>query len=298
MRKTALSMVTLLCGLLLFTACKPKEEAAPKGKDIYVQLYSVRDDIKADYAATIAQVAEMGYTGVEAAGYNDGQFYGLSPADFKQSIEGVGMEVLSSHTSRPLAEKPAETNWDETWAWWDAAIQAHKDAGMKYIVVPWMPTPTTLADLQVYCDYYNQLGERCNAAGLRFGYHNHSFEFKEIEGKLMYDYLIENTDPAKVFFQMDVYWVIEGGQDPVAYFNKYPGRVVQLHIKDETEIGRSGKVDFENIFANVEASGAKYMIVEVERYTGTPLEGVKESYDFLNNAAYYKDTYAEAPPAE
>ena len=98
MRKTALSMVTLLCGLLLFTACKPKEEAAPKGKDIYVQLYSVRDDIKADYAATIAQVAEMGYTGVEAAGYNDGQFYGLSPADFKQSIEGVGMEVLSSHT--------------------------------------------------------------------------------------------------------------------------------------------------------------------------------------------------------
>ncbi|HHU26393.1 MAG TPA: sugar phosphate isomerase/epimerase [Bacteroidales bacterium] len=296
MRKITLSMVTLLCGLLLFTACNPKEDAKPKGKDIYVQLYSVRDDIKADYTATIAQVAEMGYTGVEAAGYNDGQFYGLSPADFKQSIESVGMEVLSSHTSRPLAEKPAETNWDETWAWWDAAIQAHKDAGMKYIVVPWMPTPTTLADLQVYCDYYNQLGERCNAAGMRFGYHNHSFEFNEIEGTLMYDYLIENTDPAKVFFQMDVYWVIEGGQDPVAYFNKYPGRFELLHIKDETEIGRSGKVDFENIFNNVDASGAKYMIVEVERYTGTPLEGVKESYDFLNNAPYYKETYVEAPP--
>jgi sugar phosphate isomerase/epimerase len=109
----------------------------------------------------------------------------------------------------------------------------------------------------------------------------------------MYDYMIENTDPSKVFFQMDVYWVIEGGQDPVAYFNKYPGRFEQLHIKDETEIGRSGKVDFENILTNVDASGAKYMIVEVERYTGTPLEGVKESYDYLNNAAYYKDTYIE-----
>lgn len=258
-----------------------------------MQLYSVRDDIRSDYDATIAAVAEMGYTGVEAAGYNEGQFYGMSPADFKKSIEDAGMEVLSSHTSRPLADNPAETNWDETWAWWDTAIQAHKDAGMKYIVAPWMPTPATLADLQAYCDYYNQIGERCNAAGLRFGYHNHSFEFKEIEGQLMYDYMIENTDPDKVFYQMDVYWVIEGGHDPVAYFNKYPGRFEQLHIKDETEIGRSGKVDFENIFNNVDESGAKYMIVEVERYTGTPLEGVKESYDYLNNATYYKESYSK-----
>ena len=202
------------------------------------------------------------------------------------------MEVLSSHTARPLADNPAETNWEDTWAWWDTAIQAHKDAGMKYIVAPWMPTPTTLADLQQYCDYYNQIGERCNEAGLRFGYHNHSFEFTEIEGQLMYDYLIENTDPDKVFFQMDVYWVIEGGYNPVEYFNKYPGRFEQLHIKDETEIGRSGMVDFENIFNNVDESGAKYMIVEVERYTGTPLEGVQESYDYLNEATFVRDSYS------
>lgn len=296
MKKRSYSfMATFLCGLLVISACTQgqKTETATKGKDIYVQLYSVRDDIRSDYDATIAAVAEMGYTGVEAAGYNEGQFYGMSPADFKKSIEDAGMEVLSSHTSRPLADNPAETNWDETWAWWDTAINAHKEAGMKYIVTPWMPTPTTLADLQLYCDYYNQIGERCNAAGLRFGYHNHSFEFKEIEGQLMYDYMIENTDPDKVFYQMDVYWVIEGGHDPVAYFNKYPGRFEQLHIKDETEIGRSGKVDFENIFNNVDESGAKYMIVEVERYTGTPLEGVKESYDYLNNATYYKESYSK-----
>ncbi len=288
-------MAIFLCGLLVISACTQgqKTETATKGKDIYVQLYSVRDDIRADYDATIAAVAEMGYTGVEAAGYNEGQFYGMSPADFKKSIEDAGMEVLSSHTSRPLADNPAETNWDETWAWWDTAIQAHKDAGMKYIVVPWMPTPATLVDLQAYCDYYNQIGERCNAAGMRFGYHNHNFEFTEIEGELMYDYMLENTDPDKVFFQMDVYWVIEGGQTPVAYFNKYPGRFELLHIKDETEIGKSGKVDFENIFNNVDESGAKYMIVEVERYTGTPLEGVKESYDYLNNAAYYKESYSK-----
>jgi sugar phosphate isomerase/epimerase len=282
-----LLMAVLLVGLLIMPACKPAK------KEIYLQLYSVRDDIRADYAGTIAKVAEMGYTGVETAGYADGKFYGLSPADFKKSIEEVGMEVLASHTSRPLADSLAATNWDEVWMWWDTAIQAHKEAGMKYIVIPWMTTPATLADLQVYCDYYNQIGEKCNAAGLRLGYHNHSFEFKDIEGQLMYDYMLNNTDPSKVFFQMDVYWLGEGGKNPVDYFNTYPGRFELLHIKDELELGKSGKVDFESIYKNAATAGAKYMIVEVERYTGTPFEGVKESYDFLNDAPYVKAKYSK-----
>ncbi|RNC65292.1 sugar phosphate isomerase/epimerase, partial [Proteiniphilum sp. X52] len=264
MKKGAfLLMALLLGGLFILPACTPQS----RKKEIYLQLYSVRDDIKADYKGTVAKVAEMGYTGVEAAGYGDGRFYGLSPAEFKESIEEVGMEVLSSHTARPLADSVAATNWDEVWAWWDTAIQAHKEAGMKYIVNPWMPTPATLADLQAYCEYYNQIGEKCNAAGIRFGYHNHDFEFKEIEGQLMYDYMLNNTDPSKVFFQMDVYWVVKGGKNPVDYFNKYPGRFELLHIKDELELGRSGEVDFGSIYDNAETAGAKYMIVEVERYT-------------------------------
>lgn len=235
----------------------------------------------------------MGYTGVEAAGYNDGKFYDMSPADFKKSIEDAGMTVLSSHAGRPLADPAADTNWEETWAWWDTAIQAHKEAGMKYLVVAWIPTPKTLVDLQAYCDYFNQIGEKCNAAGIRFGYHNHNFEFTEIEGEMMYDYMINNTDPDKVFYQMDVYWVGQGGQDPVAYMNKYPGRFEILHIKDELEIGKSGQVDFEAIYNNAEVAGAKYMVVEVERYTGTPLDGVKESYDYLNNAEFVKASYSK-----
>ena len=287
-----LSMVGLLGGLLFLPACTQDQ----KKKEIYLQLYSVRDDIKADYTGTIAQVAEMGYTGVEPAGYADGKFYGLTPAEFKKSIEDVGMEVLSSHTARPLNDDSiAATNWDEVWAWWDTAIQAHKEAGMKYIVFPWMNTPATLVDLQAYCDYFNQIGERCNAAGLRFGYHNHDFEFKEIEGQLMYDYMLNNTDPSKVFFQMDVYWLGEGGKDPVEYFNNYPGRFELLHIKDELEIGQSGKVDFENIYNNAGTAGAKYMIVEVERYSEglTPFESIKESIDFLNDAPYVKASYSK-----
>ena len=281
-----LFVVILLGSLFLLSGCNQE-----KKKDIYLQLYSLRDDIKADYASTIAKTAEIGYTGVEAAGYNDGKFYGMAPADFKKSIEDAGLEVLSSHAGRPLGENTNDTNWDEIWEWWDTAIQAHKDAGMKYLVVAWIPTPKTLADLQAYCDYFNQVGEKCNSAGIRFGYHNHNFEFKEIEGEVMYDYMLKNTDPAKVFFQMDVYWVVRGGQSPVEYFNAYPGRFEILHIKDNKELGQSGMVGFDAIFKNIDKSGAKYLVVEVEKYTGTPFEGIKESYNYLANADYVKASY-------
>lgn len=284
--KILLLLIAVLGGLFILPACNQK-------KDIHLQLYSLRDDIKADYSATIDSVVKFGYTGVEAAGYNDGKFYGMSPADFKKSIEDAGLVLLSSHASRPLPDSVQATNWDEIWAWWDTAIQAHKETGMKYLVAPWMPTPKTLADLQTYCDYYNQIGEKCNAAGLRFGYHNHSFEFKEVEGELMYDYMLKNTDPSKVFFQMDVFWVVEGGKDPVDYFNNYPGRFELLHIKDKTELGKSGKVNFENIFNNIEKAGTKHVIVEVEHYTGTPMQGVKESYNYLNDAAFVKKSYIQ-----
>lgn len=292
-KKSIYSIALLLSVLMLVPSCTQgkKEEPAKAKKDIYIQLYSVRDDIKGFYQETINKLAEIGYTGVEAAGYNHGKFYDLDPADFKKSIEDAGMEVLSSHASYPLAENPADTDWDAVWSWWDTAIQAHLDAGMKYIVFPRMTTPTNLETLQAYCDYYNKIGEICNAAGLKFGYHNHNFEFTEIEGEIMYDYMLKNTDPNKVFFQMDVYWVVEGGKDPVEYFNNYPGRFELLHLKDEKELGKSGKVDFANIFNNIAKSGAKYNIVEVERYTGTPLEGVEESYNFLIDADFVKESY-------
>ncbi len=286
----------ILCCLFIFSACNQPQgggaATSEKAKDIYLQLYSVRDDIRADYNGTIATVAEMGYTGVEAAGYSDGLFYEMSPAAFKQSIEAAGMEVLSSHAGRPLESPASDTDWDDIWAWWDTAIQAHQEAGMKYIIIPWIPTPSTLVDLQAYCDYFNEVGDRCNAAGMKFGYHNHNFEFNEIEGEIMYDYMLNNTDRNKVFFQMDVYWVLQGGYDPVDYMNNYAGRFEVLHIKDELEIGRSGEVDFEAIYNNARVAGAKYMVVEVERYTGTPFDGVKESYDYLNNADFVLDTYS------
>ena len=218
----------------------------------------------------------------------------MTPEDFKKEIESVGMEVLSSHTGRPLEENIAKTNWDEVWAWWDTAIDAHKRAGMKFIVAPWMATPKTLKDLKQYCDYYNQIGEKCNAAGMSFGYHNHNFEFKEIEGQLMYDYMLENTDADKVFFEMDVYWTTMGERNPVDYFNKYPNRFKLLHIKDEKELGgNDGIMDFDNLFQNIDKSGVKYLIVEVEKYNFKPLESVKMSIDYLLNNVNVKADYSK-----
>ena len=264
------------------------------GKNIYIQLYSVRDAIGADFSGTIAKVAEAGYTGVEAASYNDGQFYGMSPEEFKGAIEGVGMKVLSSHTTRPLETNIEETNWDDVRAWWDVAIDAHKRAGMKYIVTPWMKTPQTLKELKQYCDYYNQIGEKCNAAGLKFGYHNHAFEYNEIEGELMYDFMLQNTDPDKVFFQMDVYWTTQGGHSPMEYFNKYPNRFELLHIKDEKELGGDdGVMNFDELFQNLDKSGVKHLIVEVEKYNFDPLESIKMSIDYLVENKHVKANYSK-----
>src|SRR5690554_6706284 len=291
----------ILGSVLLLSSCtQPKEnresttDVVEQTKDIYIQLYSVREDIKNDFKGTIAAVAEAGYKGVEAANYKDGKFYGLTPEEFKSEIEAVGMEVLSSHTGRSLDENIEKTNWEEVWEWWDTAIDAHKKAGMKYIVTPSMPTPKTLNGLKQYCEYYNQIGEKCNAAGMKFGYHNHSFEYKEIEGQLMYDYMIENTDADKVFFEMDVYWTTQGGYEPVEYFNKYPNRFKLLHIKDEKELGGTDSVmDFDNLFQNIDNSGVEYLIVEVEHYNFEPLVSIKQSIDYLLDNDNVKDSYSK-----
>jgi sugar phosphate isomerase/epimerase len=147
----------------------------------------------------------------------------------------------------------------------------------------------SLDGLKQACEYFNAVGEKCNAAGIRFGYHNHSHEFTTVfEGKPVYDWMMELTDPEKVMFEMDLYWVVEGGKNPVDYFAKYPGRYELWHIKDEKEVGASGKIDFAAIFAKRKEAGAKYGIVEVERYNFDPIVSCQKSFDFLNAADYVK----------
>ena len=295
MKNTAL-LILSACGMFSAGCCQ--SPAAPE-KEMSVQLYSARDLIGSaelyakNHEEVLKAIADMGYTGVEAANFKDGLFYGVTPEEFKADVEAAGMEVVSSHTNRKLKpEEFASGDLSEALAWWDAAIPAHKAAGMRYVVCPSMTIPDNLKDLKLYCDYFNEIGRRCKAAGMEFGFHNHSREFKKIEDTVIMDFMLENTDPELVFFQMDVYWAVYGNASPVDYFNKYPGRWKLLHIKDKREIGQSGMVGFDAIFNNYETAGMVDYVIEVEGCRNEKaLEGLRVSAEYIQSSPFIKAEY-------
>ena len=263
-----------------------KAAVAEKGKKaIGLQLYSLRDAMKADAMGTLKQVADMGWVTLEAANYGDGKIYGMTPEEFKKVVKGLGMKMTSAHLGGPNYSKDKHT---EAMDWWKQALEDHLKVGVKFMVKPSMPIPKTLDELKMWCDFYNAVGEMAAASKVQFGYHNHNREFEKIEGEIIYDYMLKNTDPKKVFFEMDVYWVMRGGYKPVDYMNKYPDRFPVLHIKDEKEIGESGQLDFKSIYETAYKNGLKDAFVEVERYNFDPIESVRKSYQFLNDAPYVK----------
>lgn len=287
------------CAALLTMASTLSVDA--KKKEICFQMYSVRDLIgdpgkyAQNHEKVLKQLADMGYTAVEAANYGDGKLYGVTPEQFKADIEAAGLKVMSSHVTRNLNDDELKSkNFTEALKWWDECIDAHKRAGMRYMVIPWCSVPKTLADLQTICDYYNQVGKKVAAAGMKLGYHNHSHEFQKVEGKVMEDYMIEHTDPNYLFFQMDVYWTVRGQMSPVDYFNKYPGRFTLLHIKDNSEIGQSGMVGFDAIFKNFDKAGAEGWVLELE-HGSTPniLDGMRESAEYIKKAKFVKASYSK-----
>lgn len=265
-------------------------------KEIGLQLYSVREEISKNpnFDQILQKIAALGYTGVEAAGYKDGKLYNLSPQEFKAKVEKTGMKVLSSHATKTLsAQELASGDFSESLKWWDECIAAHKAAGMKYIVTPWMDVPKSLKDLETQCRYLDAVGAKCRQQGILYGYHNHAHEFKKVEDKVMFDYMLEHTNPENVFFEMDVYWAVIGDVSPVDYFNKYAGRFKALHIKDHREIGQSGMVGFDAIFNNAKTGGLKYLFVELEDTRNDIYTGLEQSIDYLKKASFVKDSYSK-----
>ena len=272
-----------------------EEIEAPK-LEMSVQLYSARKLIGTpelfakNHEYVLARLAQMGYTGAEAASYSDGQFSGLSPEAFKAALNNAGLEFTSSHTTRLLSsEEFASGDFTAALAWWDKCIEAHKKAGVPRLVMSYSQKLNTEAELKTMAAYLNEIGRRCNQAGIRFGYHNHAHEFEKVAGTTMMDYFIANTDPENVFIEMDVYWAVVGGAAPVEYIQKYPGRFELLHIKDKKEIGQSGMVGFDAIFRNFKKAGTTAFVVEMEE-ASTPniLKGLRESALYLRNASYVR----------
>lgn len=277
------------------------EELEAPSKDMAVQLYSVRSLIGTpelfakNHDYVLSRLAQMGYTSAEAATYENGLFSGFKPAEFKNEVEEAGLKLISSHATRPLTKDELSTgDYTKALEWWDACIAAHKEAGIPRLVMSWSPGLNSVAEFKVMAAYLDEVGRRCNEAGIRFGYHNHNQEFKRVEGTTMMDCIMENTLPENVFFEMDVYWAVVGGVSPVEYMKKYPGRFEVMHIKDKNELGQSGMVGFDAIFNNFAKAGVKAFVVELEQ-ASTPniLKGLRESALYLRKASFVKETYAE-----
>lgn len=259
-------------------------EAKPN-KQIGLQLYSLREDIKNNVKGVLEDVAKIGYKTLEAANYQNGSIYGMTPGEFKNTVSTLGMVMRSAHVGGPNYTKETHSGAME---WWKKASEDHATAGATYLIKPSMPIPKTLDELKVWCDYYNSVGKITKSNGLMFGFHNHSREFEKIEGEIMFDFMLKNTDPDLFCMELDVYWCQEGGYDPVDYLKTYKGRFPLLHIKDEKEIGESGKMDFKSIFKAAYAQGMTDYFVEVEKYNYAPIESVGKSFDYLAAASYVK----------
>lgn len=255
-------------------------------------LYTVREDMSNDPGVVLREVADAGYAYVEAAGYKDGMYYGMKPEAFRKSLEKIGLKPMSTHQPTVTLENA------------DKLISDAKAAGFQYFVIPVPPQGHFTrdadtnkrhmdGDLKPLADMLNTIGEKCRAQGLQLLYHNHDFEYeKNKQGIVPIEYLLENCDPEYVNFQMDLYWVTKAGADPVAYFNKYPGRFKSWHVKDMDEEGNfapvgTGTIDFKRILRERATSGMKYYLVEQDRtFDLEPLEAIKISHKGLVNLGF------------
>ena len=264
---------TLTSGLLIarsaFSMDEPFSSIAAI-KKFGLQLYSLRDDLPKDPKGVLKQVASFGYKQVESFEGKQGMFWGMTNKEFKTYMDELGMAIVSSHCNM-------NTDFETK------AAQAG-EIGMKYLICPYLGPQKSIDDYKKAAEKFNACGDICKKNGLRFAYHNHGYSFNALDGVLPQDVMMQNTDATLVDFQMDIYWVVTAGADPIAWINKYPGRFKLCHIKDRkkgadakdtdasTDVGTGG-IDFKKILKTASGKGMQYYIVEQERYdNSTPLK--------------------------
>ena len=244
---------------------------------IGLQLYTVRHEMEKDFAGTIAKVAAAGYQEVEFADY-----FGKAPADVKALLDHHGLTAPSAHI-RSLAPEQ-----------WRASLDAAKTIGHQYVVVPFIPAEArkTLDGFKQVAQDFNRVAAQAHDAGLQFAYHNHDFEFAPMEGRLPYDVLLEATDPKLVQLEIDLYWITKGGQDPLKYFARWPGRIPLVHVKDSggppdnkmMDVG-AGTIDWKKIFAREDQAGIRHAFVEHDQ-PADAFASIKASCDYLKRLEF------------
>ncbi len=238
--------------------------ANSKLKTYGIQLWSVKTALEKDPKDVLKQLASFGYKQIESFEGKMGMFWGMSAMDFKKYMDELGMKIISSHCD-------IEKDFEKKAA--DAA-----SIGMEYLICPYKGPQKSIDDFKKIADEFNQKGEICKKNGIRFAYHNHDYSFKEQDSQIPEDVMLTNTNPETVDFEMDIYWVVTAGADPVAYAKKYKNRFRLGHVKDRiknsTEKDASctlgeGSIDYPSILINLKKEGMNYFIVEQERYDGT-----------------------------
>lgn len=281
--------------LLPLQFCSPKKEnsniqlpsfSAGKGtlSEIGVQLISVRSAMAKDPQGTIKKLAQFGYNYIESFDGGKGIYWGMGNKDFKSFLDDLGLNIYSS-----LVKKLDELEQHAK----DAA-----DIGIKYLICPWAGPQKNMDGYKTLADDFNNMGEICKQNGVKFAYHNHGYSFMNLDGEIPQDYLMDNTDPDLVDFELDFYWAYSAGQDPVKYLEKYPNRFVLGHIKDKdgnvdrfepngsTLIGE-GVIDFRKMLRTGMDNGMQYFLVEQERFVGnTPTEAAEKNAAYMRNLVF------------
>jgi sugar phosphate isomerase/epimerase len=290
---------------------------APPSKELGLQVYSLQREIYTDTPKVMKELRDAGYVNLELAGYSKGKIGGVDMMEFKKMADDAGLKIVSSHVN-PEMQNPNATGQRSMFAsyvremlpqateYWKATAADHVRLGCKYLVQPMMPAISSYADAELVCEFLNEGGRICKEAGLIFGYHNHNFEFQRVvkpedaarpsnpmrpAGDQIMDVFIAGTDPALVMFELDIYWTVRGGNDPLDYMKNHADRIKALHIKDTAVLGQSGLLNFENIFNQMYANGIRDWYVELEgiRASGeTQLQGVKACADWLQKMAFVK----------
>lgn len=272
---------------MAFASCTGSKATRANGtiKNLGIQLYSLRDDLPKDPQKILKQLASFGYKEIESYEGAKGMFWGMSNKDFKKYMDSLGMTIVSSHCDH---KKDFERK---------AALAG--EIGMKYLICPWIGRQRSLDDYKRIAEDFNKAGEICRKNGMRFAYHNHDYSFRLQNKQYPQDVLMENTDPALVDFEMDMYWVVTAGQDPAEWMKKYKWRFKLCHIKDRKKntpfkegeenqsciVGR-GSIDYKTILGQAKNLGMQYYILEQEAYEKAPIECVKEDAAYLNKLVF------------
>jgi sugar phosphate isomerase/epimerase len=297
-RRTFIKQSALtLAGVALLS--KSAFSFAPK-ELVGIQLYSIRDDMKKDPLNTLKQLSAMGYRFVEHANYNGRKFYGYSATEFKKILADLNIQMPSGHTVL------RKEHWDDTKKDftddWKYTVEDAATVGQELVISPWLDESLRkdIDGLKRFMDVFNKSGELCKKSGMKFGYHNHDFEFSEKLGnQTVYDIILGNTDPGTVAQQLDIGNLYNGGATALAIVNKYPGRFESMHVKDEiassdnkekfesTILGKGVVPVKEVIDIGRKSGGTKHFIIEQESYQGkTPLECAKADLEQMKKWGY------------